>query len=75
MIRAIVFDAGGVVIEQGKQLDEFVKIFKPKSKQKFWKKINHFLGPLCKGEISESEYWRRLAESENVDPKIIASNL
>lgn len=75
MIKTIIFDAGGVVIEQGKQLDEFAKIFKPKNKKEFWKKINHFVGPLCTEEISESEYWRRIAESENVDPKIIPSNL
>ncbi|OGK22856.1 hypothetical protein A3C98_04190 [Candidatus Roizmanbacteria bacterium RIFCSPHIGHO2_02_FULL_37_15] len=75
MIKAIIFDAGGVVVEQGKQLNEFAKIFKPKSKQEFWKKINHFVGPLCKGDISESEYWRRIAKTENIDPRIIPSNL
>lgn len=75
MIKAIIFDAGGVIIEQGSQLDEFAKIFKPKNKQAFWEKINHFVGPLCKGEISEKEYWRRIAESENIDPKTIPQNL
>lgn len=75
MIKAIMFDAGGVVIEQGSQLDKFAKIFKPKNKQEFWEKINHFVGPLCKGEISEKEYWKRLAEFENIDPKIIPQNL
>jgi len=75
MIKAIIFDAGGVVIKQGNQLDEFAKIFKPKNKQAFWNKINHFVGPLCKGEISEKEYWRRIAESENVDPETAPQNL
>src|SRR3990167_3133413 len=75
MIKAIIFDAGGVIIEHGDQLDEFVEIFKPKNKQAFWVKINHFLGPLCKGEISENEYWRRLAESENIDSKTVPQNL
>ncbi|MEW6610516.1 MAG: HAD family phosphatase [Patescibacteria group bacterium] len=75
MIKAIMFDAGGVIIEQGDQLDEFAKIFKPKDKQEFWKKINHFAGLLCKGEISESEYWKRLAESEGVNPDIIPQKL
>ena len=75
MLKAIIFDAGGVIIEQGSQLDEFAKIFKPKNKQEFWEKINHYVGPLCKGEISEKEYWRKIAESENVDPKNIPENL
>jgi len=75
MIKAIIFDAGGVIIEQGSQLEEFAKIFKPKNKQAFWEKINHFVGPLCKGEISEKEYWRRIADSENVDSKTVPQNL
>lgn len=76
MVKAIIFDAGGVIIEQGGQLDEFAqKFFKPKNKQKFWERLNHFVGPLCKGEISEKEYWRRIADSENIDPKTIPQNL
>jgi len=74
-IKAIIFDAGKVIIEQGDQLDRFAEIFKPKSRQEFWDKLNYFLRPLCKGEISENEYWRRLAESENLDLKTIPQNL
>lgn len=74
-IKAIIFDAGGVIIEQHNQLDEFAKIFKPSDKQLFWKKIKHYVGPLHKGEISEKEYWKRIANSENIDPKIIPQNL
>lgn len=75
MIKAVIFDAGGVIIDQRKQLTEFAKIFKPKNKQEFWKKINHFVGPLSRGEISEHEYWKRIAKSENIDFKTIPSNL
>ncbi len=75
MIKAIIFDAGGVIVEHSGQLDEFIKIFKPKNKKEFREKINHFVGPLCKGEISEKEYWKRIADSENIDIKIIPQNL
>lgn len=75
IIKAIIFDAGGVVIDPGKQLDEFTKIFKPKNQQKFWEKINNYLGPLCIGEMSEQEFWTIIAKSENFDPKKVPPNL
>jgi len=75
MFKAIIFDAGGVIIEQGQQLNEFVKIFKPNDKRRFRERIHHFAAALCKGEITEGEYWRKVAESENVDPKTIPPNL
>lgn len=74
-IKAIIFDAGGVVIDPGKQLDEFTKVFKPKNKKKFWEKINHYLGPLCTGEMSEGEFWNIIAKSENFDPEKVPPNL
>jgi putative hydrolase of the HAD superfamily len=74
-IKAIIFDAGGVVIDPGKQLDEFTTIFKPKNKQKFWEKINHHLGPLCTGKMSEEKFWTIIAKSENFDPEKVPPNL
>ncbi|MFC1656584.1 HAD family hydrolase [Patescibacteria group bacterium] len=74
-IKAIIFDAGGVIVEHSNQLDDFVKIFKSDDKQKLCKKINHFMGPLRKGEISEKQFWREIAISENIDPQKIPENL
>jgi len=75
MIKAILFDAGGVVISAGSQLDKLAKIFKPKNRKEFWKKINEFIGPLCTGKITEQEYWERISKSENFDIKKVPPNL
>lgn len=75
MIKTIIFDLGGVIIDHGNQIDYFVKIFKPKDKKEFWNKINHYAGPLCEGKISEKEYWIKIAESYNIDPVSIPENL
>ncbi len=48
-IKALIFDAGGVVIDAEGQIEELARIFKPNDKGAFWAKINHYIGPLCKG--------------------------
>lgn len=75
MIKAIIFDAGGVIVEHANQLDEFAKVFKSKDKERLWETINHSLGPLCEGEISEEEFWKEIAEIENTNPNSIPENL
>jgi putative hydrolase of the HAD superfamily len=75
MIKAVIFDAGGVIVSMGSQLDEFVKIFKPKNREKFWKKINDYVGSLSSGEITEQKYWERIAKSENINIRNVPSNL
>ncbi|MBU2638889.1 MAG: HAD family phosphatase [Nanoarchaeota archaeon] len=75
MIKAILFDAGGVIIKSGNQINIFAKIFRAKNKHKLWEKINHYVGPLCAGKMSEKEYWKIIAKSEGIDPKNIPDNL
>ena len=75
MIKAILFDAGGVIVTHGSQIDSFAKIFKTNDKEKLWKNINHLVGPLCSGEISEVEYWKRVSKSENINPSEVPDNL
>ncbi len=75
MIKAIIFDLGGVIIDHGPQLEYFVDFFKPRNREEFWKKLNHFVGPLCEGRMTEEEYWTKIAESENIDPALIPKDL
>ena len=75
MLKAILFDAGGVIITTDSQLDRLAKIFKPKDRDKFRKKINEHHGPLCTGQTTEREYWTKIAESENFDIKKVPENL
>ncbi|MDD4877669.1 MAG: HAD family phosphatase [Candidatus Nanoarchaeia archaeon] len=75
MIKAMLFDAGGVIVKTGNQISMFARIFRPKNKQKLWEKINHYNGPLCAGKMSEKEYWRIIAKSEGIDPGKIPDNL
>lgn len=75
MIKAILFDVGGVIVTHGSQIDSFAKIFRTNDKEKLWKNINHLVGPLCSGDISEAEYWKRVAKSENINPSDIPENL
>ena len=62
MIKAIIFDNGGVVSDQTLLLKKFTKIFKPKSRKKFLQDINLCAIPLCKNKISEAEYWIRISK-------------
>lgn len=74
MIKAVLFDVGGVIVEPGDQLNEFVKIFKPQDKQKFLSVLESNLGPLRKGIISETEYWRKVCTTFELDPEIVPNN-
>lgn len=75
MIKAIIFDAGGVIIKEGSHLDVISEYFDSKDKQKLWQKLNQMAGPLCRGKITEKEYWKKVAKSEGIDSKKIPDNL
>ena len=59
--KAILFDSGGVLINQTPLVNSFIKIFKPGDKEEFFRQLNLQAIPLCKGEITEGEYWSRMA--------------
>lgn len=65
MIKAIIFDIGGVILNMEPILDKFIKIFNPKEKEKFWEYLNLEAIPLCRGDISEYEFWKKVAEKFN----------
>jgi epoxide hydrolase-like predicted phosphatase len=60
MIKAILFDAGGVVVDMHPLIDKIVSIFKPEDKHEFWNELNERCLPLCRGEITEMQYWKNI---------------
>ena len=75
MIKAIIFDGGGVIVNQELLMKKFIKIFKPKNKKKFLHDINIKAIPLCKGKISENEFWIKIADIYGISPEKIPKNL
>ena len=75
MIKAIIFDSGGVIVNQKSLFDKFVKIFQPKNIKKFWREVNIKAIPLCKGKISEQEFWAQIAKSTRISLDKVPKNL
>lgn len=61
MIKAIIFDLGGVFLNMQPLTDEAEGLFKPKDKKEFWHELNIQIIPLCLGKISVYEFWKKLA--------------
>ncbi len=75
MIKAILFDSGGVIVYQKLFFKKLNEIFRPKNKKKFWRQINIEAIPLCKNLISEKEYWKKILRLNNKDQSKIPKNL
>ena len=75
MIKAILFDSGGVIIDQRLFFERMNKIFQPKDRKKFWHEINIEAIPLCKNLISERVFWGKIAKLNKKSPKKIPKNL
>lgn len=75
VIKAILFDSGGVVINHKLLVKKLIHIFKPKNKEKFWNDVNIAVIPLCKNEISEEFFWKNFAKTAGKNPKQIPKNL
>ena len=75
MIKAIIFDSGGVVINQDRLLNRFMQIFKSKDKEKFLVELNLRVIPLCKNELSESKFWTQFAKGVGISPSRIQQDL
>ena len=63
MIKAILFDSGGVVINHKPLVKKLIHIFKPNNKEKFWNDINITVIPSCKNKISEEFFWKNFAKT------------
>ncbi len=75
MIQAIIFDAGGVLVKCDEQIKEFIRIIRPKDKVQFRRNLDLFSTPLCRCEITQKEYLRRIAKSEGIDYEEIPKDL
>jgi len=71
MIKAIIFDAGGVIVESGPILGKFIEIFHPKDREKFWHDVNIKAVAMCRGEMTEEDYWKEIAISQEMDPESV----
>ena len=75
MIKAVIFDIGGVVIDLKPWFNKFVKIFRPENAEEFWKDFNAKVIPLCKNQISEKMFLNKLATSYNIPFDNIPSDI
>lgn len=63
MIKAIIFDIGGVILEMDRLALPVVEVFKPKDANKFWQDLNEKFSPLCGGEGTLIDFWRDIAKA------------
>lgn len=62
MIKAVIFDLGGVIVNIKPFVDEVLTVFQPVNKDEFWEEVNIEAVSLCKGEISLLQFWRNVAQ-------------
>src|SRR3989337_242443 len=67
MIKAVIFDLGGVVVNMESFLEKIIKILKPADRVQFWKELNLDAIPLCKGEMTTRQFCESLAKKYNKD--------
>jgi epoxide hydrolase-like predicted phosphatase len=62
MIKAIIFDVGGVILNVDGLLTQAVNVFHPSDKNKFWELLNIELVPLSKGKGTLLQTWQKVAK-------------
>lgn len=76
MIKAIIFDIGGVIINLDLFRKKLESIFKPIDKQKFWSLIHTKATSLSRGEMGELDYWKIIvSETGKKVPETILKTL
>lgn len=61
MIRAIICDLGGVVLDTTPFLARISEVFQPDNPEQFWEDVNQEAVSACRGDITLLELWRRVA--------------
>ena len=74
MIKAIIFDLGGVIVDTKLVVDRIARVFDIHDKKKFWQDMNHEMIPLCKGDINERQFWTKIASKYNMEQKSVPKN-
>jgi epoxide hydrolase-like predicted phosphatase len=67
MIRAFIFDMGGVIVDIRPFLAQTIKVFQPECEEEFWENINVEAASLCRGEITLLEFWKSVAQKFKKD--------
>lgn len=66
MIKAVVFDIGGVILDAKELIKDLKKWFKPEDEMKFWEELNIKIAPLCKGHGNLYETMKEFAKEKKV---------
>lgn len=61
MIKAIIFDLGGVVINWKPLLSKTLAILKPSDRNQFWLELNRELLPWAAGKMTARQVWKKMA--------------
>jgi HAD superfamily hydrolase (TIGR01509 family) len=67
MIKAVIFDVGGVILEAGQLEMPVLRLFRPENKEEFWQDLNVKFSPLCRGEGTLLDFWKNLAKDHGKD--------
>lgn len=67
MIKTVLFDVGGVILDMKPLMEHFINIFHPDKKEDLWNKLNIKSARLCRGEINGLEFWQAVAKKLNRD--------
>lgn len=62
MMKAVIFDLGGVIVDINPFVDEVLTIFQPVNEDEFWEEVNIEAASLCKGKVSLLQFWRNVAQ-------------
>lgn len=62
MIKAVIFDVGGVILNLEQLAIPVMETFRPEDKEKFWQDLNEKFSPLCRGEGNLYDFWKALAK-------------
>src|SRR3990167_5313269 len=65
MMKAVIFDVGGVILDMRRFSSRLVHILEPRSKDQFWQELNLESLPLSKGQLTIREFCERFAKKYN----------